>query len=85
MRSVIGMLDRGEVRVAEIGEDVTVNEWVKLAILMWFRVQEMQIIEAGPVRVRRQAAAEEGLQGRRRARRSRRVGPLRRLPRADAW
>ena len=27
---------------------VTVNEWVKLAILMWFRVQEMQIIEAGP-------------------------------------
>jgi 2,3,4,5-tetrahydropyridine-2,6-dicarboxylate N-succinyltransferase len=46
--SVIGMLDRGEVRVAEIGDDVVVNEWVKLAILMWFRVQEMQIIEAGP-------------------------------------
>ena len=48
VRSVIGMLDRGEVRVAEIGEHVVVNEWVKLAILMWFRVQEMQIIEAGP-------------------------------------
>jgi 2,3,4,5-tetrahydropyridine-2-carboxylate N-succinyltransferase len=48
VRSVINMLDRGEVRVAEVGEDVTVNEWVKLAILMWFRVQEMQIIEAGP-------------------------------------
>ncbi len=48
VRSVIGMLDRGEVRVAEIGEDVIVNEWAKLAILMWFRVQEMQIIEAGP-------------------------------------
>ena len=48
VRSVIGMLDRGEVRVAEIAEDVTVNEWVKLAILMWFRVQEMQIIESGP-------------------------------------
>jgi 2,3,4,5-tetrahydropyridine-2-carboxylate N-succinyltransferase len=42
------MLDRGEVRVAEVGEEITVNEWVKLAILMWFRVQEMQIIEAGP-------------------------------------
>ena len=27
---------------------MVVNEWVKLAILMWFRVQEMQIIEAGP-------------------------------------
>ncbi|MGO9876550.1 MAG: 2,3,4,5-tetrahydropyridine-2,6-dicarboxylate N-succinyltransferase [Acidimicrobiia bacterium] len=48
VRSAIGMLDRGEVRVAEIGDDVTVNEWLKLAILMWFRVQEMQIIEAGP-------------------------------------
>jgi 2,3,4,5-tetrahydropyridine-2-carboxylate N-succinyltransferase len=48
VRSVIAMLDRGEVRVAEIGEDVIVNEWVKLAILMWFRLQEMQIIEAGP-------------------------------------
>jgi 2,3,4,5-tetrahydropyridine-2-carboxylate N-succinyltransferase len=48
VRSVIGMLDRGEVRVAEIGADVVVNEWVKLAILMWFRLQEMQIIEAGP-------------------------------------
>jgi 2,3,4,5-tetrahydropyridine-2-carboxylate N-succinyltransferase len=48
VRSVIGMLDRGEIRVAEIADDVTVHEWVKLAILMWFRVQEMQIIEAGP-------------------------------------
>ena len=35
------------------------------------------------VRVRRQAAAEEGLQGRGRARRPRRVGPLRRVPRAE--
>ena len=48
VRSVIGMLDRGEVRVAEIGEEIIVNEWAKLAILMWFRLQEMQIIEAGP-------------------------------------
>src|SRR5262245_33996937 len=48
VRTVIGMLDRGEIRVAEIGEEVTVNEWAKLAILMWFRLQEMQIIEAGP-------------------------------------
>src|SRR4051812_41160741 len=48
VRSVIDKLDRGEVRVAEVGEEVTVNEWVKFAILMWFRVQEMQFIEAGP-------------------------------------
>jgi 2,3,4,5-tetrahydropyridine-2-carboxylate N-succinyltransferase len=48
VRTVIGMLDRGEVRVAEIEEEITVNEWAKLAILMWFKLQEMQIIEAGP-------------------------------------
>jgi 2,3,4,5-tetrahydropyridine-2,6-dicarboxylate N-succinyltransferase len=48
VRSVIEMLDKGEVRVAEVGEEVTVNEWVKLAILMWFRVREMQMLEAGP-------------------------------------
>ena len=49
VRSVIGMLDRGEVRVAEVIDgDVVVNEWAKHAILMWFRVQEMEILEAGP-------------------------------------
>jgi 2,3,4,5-tetrahydropyridine-2-carboxylate N-succinyltransferase len=47
--SVIGMLDRGEIRVAEVaGDDVVVNEPAKHAILMWFRVQEMAVIEAGP-------------------------------------
>ena len=49
VRTVIGMLDRGEVRVAEIIDgNVVVNEWVKHAILMWFRVNEMQTVEAGP-------------------------------------
>jgi 2,3,4,5-tetrahydropyridine-2-carboxylate N-succinyltransferase len=49
VRSVIAMLDRGEARVAEIVDgDVVVNEWTKHAILLWFRVQEMQVIEAGP-------------------------------------
>ena len=47
--SVIGMLDRGEIRVAEVVDgEVVVNESAKHAILMWFRVQEMQVIEAGP-------------------------------------
>jgi 2,3,4,5-tetrahydropyridine-2-carboxylate N-succinyltransferase len=47
--NVIGPLDRGEVRVAEVIDDkVTVNEWAKHAILMWFKVQEMEVIEAGP-------------------------------------
>jgi len=48
VRTAIAMLDRGDVRVAEIGDDVTVKEWLKLAILMWFRVQDMQVIEVGP-------------------------------------
>ena len=65
-----------------IDGEVVVNEWAKHAILMWFRVQEMQIDRGGPVRVRRQAPAEARLRGRRRARRARRVGPLRRVPRA---
>jgi 2,3,4,5-tetrahydropyridine-2-carboxylate N-succinyltransferase len=49
VREVIGMLDRGEVRVAEVIDgDVVVTEWAKHAILMWFRVQEMTVLEAGP-------------------------------------
>jgi 2,3,4,5-tetrahydropyridine-2-carboxylate N-succinyltransferase len=49
VESVIGMLDRGEIRVAEVIDGkVAVNESAKHAILMWFRVNEMQEIEAGP-------------------------------------
>jgi 2,3,4,5-tetrahydropyridine-2,6-dicarboxylate N-succinyltransferase len=49
VREAILMLDRGEIRVAEVdGDDVIVHEWVKRAILLWFRVQEMQVVEAGP-------------------------------------
>ena len=49
VRSVIAMLDSGEIRVAEIVDDtVVVHEWVKHAVLMWFRVNEMRTIEVGP-------------------------------------
>jgi 2,3,4,5-tetrahydropyridine-2-carboxylate N-succinyltransferase len=49
VRNVIGMLDRGEVRVAEVIDgEVHVNEWTKHAILMWFRVNDMHLLEAGP-------------------------------------
>jgi 2,3,4,5-tetrahydropyridine-2-carboxylate N-succinyltransferase len=49
VRQVITKLDRGEIRVAEVvNGDVVVHEWVKHAILMFFRVQEMAFIEAGP-------------------------------------
>jgi len=49
VRSVIAALDRGEVRIAEVvAGDVVVNEAAKQAVLLWFRVNEMATIEAGP-------------------------------------
>lgn len=49
VRTVIGALDRGEARVAQVvGGEVVVNEWAKLAILLWFRLQQMKTVEVGP-------------------------------------
>ncbi|MFM8236380.1 MAG: 2,3,4,5-tetrahydropyridine-2,6-dicarboxylate N-succinyltransferase [Actinomycetota bacterium] len=49
VRTVIGLLDRGEARVAEVIDgEVVVHEWAKHAILMWFRVNTMAVAEAGP-------------------------------------
>jgi 2,3,4,5-tetrahydropyridine-2,6-dicarboxylate N-succinyltransferase len=49
--SAIELLDRGRVRVAEIGHDgeVTVYEWLKRAIVMLFRVCPLELSEAGPM------------------------------------
>lgn len=48
---VIAQLDDGLVRVAYIDDnnDVVVNEWVKKAILMLFRLREMVTTAAGPL------------------------------------
>ena len=76
---------RGEARVAEVVDDeVVVHQWLKQAILLLFRLQEMSAIEARPVRVPRQDPAEARLRGGRRAGRARRAGPLGRVPRARA-
>ncbi len=49
VREVIDMLDKGKIRVAEKKEDDwVVNEWVKQAILLYFPIQEMEVIEVGP-------------------------------------
>ena len=50
----IEALDRGEIRVAERGADGTwtVNEWVKQAILLFFRLRPMQAMETGPFHYR---------------------------------
>lgn len=50
IREVIELLDTGKVRVAEpdaAGVWIT-HEWVKKAIVLYFPIQEMQTIEAGP-------------------------------------
>jgi 2,3,4,5-tetrahydropyridine-2-carboxylate N-succinyltransferase len=45
----VDLLDRGEGRVAEILEgEVVVHEWAKQAILLLFRLTEMETIELGP-------------------------------------
>ena len=64
----IDLLDSGEARVAEIDpttDQVVVHQWLKHAILLLFRLRAMETIEVGTVRVRRQAAAEARLRGRR--------------------
>ena len=49
VRSVIGLLDRGQARVAEVIDgEVVVHEWTKQAVLLWFRFQELRDIEVGP-------------------------------------
>lgn len=48
VESVINQLDRGDLRVAEkVGDGWVINEWVKKAILLYFRSQKMEVLEAG--------------------------------------
>jgi 2,3,4,5-tetrahydropyridine-2-carboxylate N-succinyltransferase len=45
----IGLLDRGEVRVAEPTEaGWIVNDWAKRAVLLYFRVRGLETTESGP-------------------------------------
>ncbi len=45
----IALLDTGEVRVAEKTDGVwVVNDWIKEAILLYFRMTELQPMQAGP-------------------------------------
>jgi 2,3,4,5-tetrahydropyridine-2-carboxylate N-succinyltransferase len=51
IRDVIERLDKGLLRVAEPTEDGNwqVNEWIKKAVIMYFPIQEMKVLEAGPM------------------------------------
>jgi 2,3,4,5-tetrahydropyridine-2-carboxylate N-succinyltransferase len=48
--AALTLLDRGEARVAECGADGTwkVNQWLKKAVLLSFRLNDMSVIAGGP-------------------------------------
>ncbi|HYX09649.1 MAG TPA: 2,3,4,5-tetrahydropyridine-2,6-dicarboxylate N-succinyltransferase [Bacteroidales bacterium] len=49
IREVINQLDLGKLRVAEPKEGGwQVNEWVKKAVILYFPIQKMEVIEAAP-------------------------------------
>nr|WP_321407237.1 2,3,4,5-tetrahydropyridine-2,6-dicarboxylate N-succinyltransferase [uncultured Carboxylicivirga sp.] len=49
IKTVIEMLDKGELRTAEPnGDEWIVNEWVKKAVILYFPTQKMETIEVGP-------------------------------------
>jgi 2,3,4,5-tetrahydropyridine-2-carboxylate N-succinyltransferase len=50
VHAAIELLDTGRARVAEVGADgdVVVHEWLKLAILLLFRISKMSTTELGP-------------------------------------
>ncbi len=49
VRETIDLLDKGKIRVAEKKEgEWVVNEWVKQAILLYFPIQNMEVMEVGP-------------------------------------
>ncbi len=49
IRSVIELLDKGQLRVAHQESDQwIVNEWVKKAVILYFPIQQMETIEVGP-------------------------------------
>lgn len=50
VESALELLDKGEARVAERGSDGkwTVNQWLKKAVLLSFRLNDMGVIAGGP-------------------------------------
>lgn len=50
IRDVIDQLDKGTIRVSQPdGDTWQVNEWVKKAVILYFPIQKMETIEAGPL------------------------------------
>ena len=50
IRGVIKQLDEGKLRVAEPTDDGwKVNEWIKKAVVLYFPIQKMETLKAGPL------------------------------------
>lgn len=50
IREVVDLLDKGSLRVAEpTNSGWQVNEWVKKAVVLYFPIQKMETLEAGPL------------------------------------
>lgn len=49
IREVVAQLDAGHLRVAEpAGSGWRVNDWIKKAVILYFPIQQMEVIEVGP-------------------------------------
>lgn len=49
IREIIALLDEGKIRIAEpINGSWQVNEWLRKAVILYFPIQDMEIIETGP-------------------------------------
>jgi 2,3,4,5-tetrahydropyridine-2,6-dicarboxylate N-succinyltransferase len=49
VREAVGLLDRGEARIAEKRDgEWQVNDWLKKAVLLFFAVQKMEVLDVGP-------------------------------------
>ncbi|MGH9302942.1 MAG: 2,3,4,5-tetrahydropyridine-2,6-dicarboxylate N-succinyltransferase [Acidimicrobiales bacterium] len=61
----IDLLDRGEARVAEVGEDgsVVVNAWLRQAILLYFLVSKVSAGELGPMEFADKVPLKSGFLG----------------------
>lgn len=61
IRSVIDLLDKGQLRVAgPNGENWQVNEWIKKAVILYFPIQQMETIEVGPFEFHDKIALKKG-------------------------
>lgn len=50
IREVISQLDKGQLRVADpVHGGWKVNEWIKKAVILYFPIQQMETLEAGPL------------------------------------